>query len=358
MAAKRIVIFGWAQSVHIQRWVAGLHQRGFDIKLISLGGSPLPDIETVIFPYGPKMEYLRRAHEAARTARKFKPDIVHVHYAGGFGIWGLRTAIKPTIYSVWGSDLRDFSKFAFLRFLMRQMLNFSAHVTAASQYLEQEIVKLVPDTRSKVSVIPFGVELPTEIPPMPPRPPVRLCFIKAHSQVYGPDVLLRALAEVKQEIPDIQLSVAGKGDQTEQLQQLTQTLGLENNVRFTGFIDNQWIYHFLSEHHIMVMPSRHESFGVAALEASACGRPVIASNVGGIPEIVLNNLTGLVVPPDDVPALASAIIKLAGDASLQQAMGDAGQRLVLANYTWEKSLDLMAALYERVIDERKKHSPL
>lgn len=358
MAAKRIVIFGWAQSVHIQRWTAGLQKRGFDIKLISLGGSPLPDIETVVFPYGAKMEYLRRAQEAARVARKFKPDIVHVHYAGGFGIWGLRTAFKPAIYSIWGSDIRDFSKYAFLRFLMRQMLHFATHITAASQYLEQEIIKLVPDATSKVSVIPFGVELPNTIPPMPTSPPVRLCFIKAHSHVYGPDILLHALAEVKKEIPDIHLSMAGKGDQTEQLQQLVQTLGLDDNVRFTGFIDNEWMYHFLSEHHIMVMPSRHESFGVAALEASACGRPVIASNVGGIPEIVLNNLNGLVVPPDDVPALASAICKLARDAATRQAMGDAGQRLVLANYTWEKSLDLMAALYERVIHDRKKNSPV
>lgn len=354
MAAKRIVIFGWADSVHVQRWATGLQLRGYDIRLISLGGEPLPHVETHIFPRGGKLEYLRFAGDAAKLARRLKPDLVHVHYAGGFGIWGLRTAMKPAIYSVWGSDLRNFSANGFLRFLFKQMLNFATRISTTSQYLEQQVLGLVPDASGKIEVIPFGAEIPNEVPPMPTTPPIRLCIIKQHTHVYGLDILLNALAEVRKEMPDIYLSIAGSGPLTAQLQEQARNLSLADNVKFTGFIENRWIYHFISEHHIMVMPSRHEAFGVAALEASACGRPVIASNVGGIPEIVLNNLTGLVIPPNDVPALASAILRLARDSSARQQMGDAGRRLVLANYTWEKSLDLMESLYERVLHDRKK----
>jgi glycosyltransferase involved in cell wall biosynthesis len=348
MAAKRLVIFGWAQSVHIQRWVSGLQERGFEIKVISLGGEKLPNTETVIYPYGPRLEYLKHTVDAAREARLFQPDLLHVHYAGGFGLWGLRARIKPTVVSIWGSDLNEFSRRWYTRFLLGLILGNAAAVTVTSTFLKGATAGLFPDLEGKLQVIPFGVELPNEMPPLPSTAP-KLCYIKAHRPVYGPDILIQAMAEVKKVLPDIRLSMAGRGEMTPQLQELIASLGLDEQVKLVGFVENQWIYHFISEHNIMVMPSRRESFGVAALEASACGRPVIASNIGGIPEVVLNNLTGVLVPPEDPSALAEAIIRLAQDKTSQQQMGEAGQRYVLANYTWEKSLDLMATLYEKVL---------
>ncbi|MCM2272373.1 MAG: glycosyltransferase [candidate division Zixibacteria bacterium] len=347
MANKRLVIFGWAQSVHIQRWVSGLQARGFEIKLISLGGEKLPDTETVIYPYGPRIEYLKHTGDAAREARAFRPDLVHVHYAGGFGLWGLRAHIKPTVVSIWGSDLNEFSRHWYTRFLLGLILGNASAITVTGGYLKGATVALFPDIESKLHVVPFGVELPNEVPPMPTN--VKICYIKAHRPVYGPDILIDAMAEVKKTIPDIRLSMAGRGEMTAKIQEQIVSHGLEDNIKLVGFIENQWMYHFISEHNIVVMPSRRESFGVAALEASACGRPVIASNVGGIPEVVLNNLTGVLVPPEDPAALAEAIIRLVQDRASQQQMGEAGQRYVMANYTWEKSLDLMATLYERVL---------
>jgi glycosyltransferase involved in cell wall biosynthesis len=99
----------------------------------------------------------------------------------------------------------------------------------------------------------------------------------------------------------------------------------------------------------MVMPSLQESFGVAVLEASAVGLPVIAGNVGGVPEVLDNNKTGLLVPPGDPEALAAAIMKLADDAELRKRMGDAGRKLVREKYLWESCLDKMTALYDSMI---------
>lgn len=347
MSAKRIVIFGFAQSVHIQRWVAGLQSRGYEIKLISLGGEKLPNTETVIFPHDSRAEYIWKSGDAVREAKKFDPALVHVHYAGGFGLWSWRMGFKPTVISIWGSDLREFSKTWPKLSFLRATLNQATALTVTSRFLLESTKSLFPDLEKRLEFIPFGVELPNEVPPLPAGPP-RLCFIKHYEPTYAPDILIRAMAEVKKEIPDIRLSMAGKGSMALQLQEMIQSLDLEDQVKLVGWIDKDWVYHFIAEHNFMVMPSRNEAFGVAALEAAACGRPVIGTTVGGIPEVILSNLTGILVPPDDPTALAEAIIKLAKDRALQQQMGEAGQRYVLANYTWDKSLDLMCSLYERL----------
>jgi glycosyltransferase involved in cell wall biosynthesis len=86
----------------------------------------------------------------------------------------------------------------------------------------------------------------------------------------------------------------------------------------------------------------------------ASARPVVASRVGGVPEIVEDGKTGLLVPPEDHHALAEAIIRLGGNRELVETMGQAGRQLVAENFTWEKSLDLMSELYERLIHESKK----
>ena len=309
--SKRIVIFGWAHSVHVQRWACGLTERGYQIKVISLDGKPLPDITTVILPRVGKWSYITQAAAAAKEARAFSPHLIHVHYAGGFSLWGMRTGIKPLLISVWGSDLVGFRPNWLHRPLLRSMLKRATHITATGEWLKKRTCELYPNGASKLSVIPFGVEIRDKITPPPPSKPIRLCFIKGHRFKYGPDVLLKALADVKQKVPDITLSMAGSGEMTTHLKTMASNLDLQKNVRFVGFVSPHQMYPFLQQHHIMVMPSRTEGFGVAALEASACGRPVIASNVGGVPEVVLNGKTGILVPPEDPGTLAEAIVKLA-----------------------------------------------
>lgn len=351
MADKRVVIFGWAHSVHVQRWVRGLTERGYQIKVVSLGGQPLTNVPTCILPRSGKWSYFTQATAAAREARKFLPHLVHVHYAGGFGLWGMQARIKRTIVSVWGSDLIGYRPKwlydAYLRFVLKR----ATHITATGQFLWEKTCEVYPAAGDKMSVIPFGVEIPERIVSPPPEP-LRVCYIKGHRSKYGPHILLEAMVEVKKTIPDIALSMAGAGEITERLKKMVSAFGLEENVRFVGFVERQQMYVFLQQHHIMVMPSLIEAFGVAALEASACGRPVIASNVGGVAEVVLDGTTGILVPSKNSHKLAEAIIRLARDAEAREKMGKAGYEFVKKHYSWERSLDMMSDLYERLIDER------
>jgi glycosyltransferase involved in cell wall biosynthesis len=340
--------------VHVQRWARGLSQRGYQVKVVSLGGEPLDSVETCILPRHGKWSYLLHASQAAREAKAFKPHLVHVHYAAGFGLWGLRLKFTPTIVSVWGADIMDFPSNRFFRALTKRVLRQANHVTATSNLLKKVVLQLTPDTDRKITVIPFGVIVPPEIVCPPLSSSVKLCFLKTHRPKYGPDILLRALAQVKEVIPGIILSIAGEGELTQDLKRMTSELELGENVRFVGSVPNPEVYTFLRQHHIMVMPSvmDSESFGVAALEASACGRPVIASNVGGVPEVVLDGATGILVPPKDPHQLAEAIISLAQDAGRREEMGKAGHEFVKQRYSWERSLDMMCDLYERLINEK------
>ncbi|HUV31791.1 MAG TPA: glycosyltransferase family 4 protein [Acidobacteriota bacterium] len=351
MAAGRVVVFGWAESIHTRRWVEGMASRGFRVKLISLGGRALPGVETVIHRRAGRRSYLLCAGAAAREARDFGPDLVHVHYATGFGLWGLAARHAPTLVSVWGTDVEAGAPRWFLRPLVRKVLRRAAWISATSEYLKRRAVHLVPEAAEKITVIPFGVTVGEKPPAFPADDTIRICFMKSHRRVSGPDILLKAMAEVVTEIPNVRLSIAGSGRMTPHLKRLVRSCNLEDRVSFVGHLEPDEVGRFLEGHHFMVMPSRRESFGVAALEAAACGRPVIASDVGGVPEVVRHDHTGILVPAGDVDRLALAIVELSRDAQRRQRLGGAAFEFARAKYPWEKSLDMMSSLYERLIDE-------
>ena len=124
-------------------------------------------------------------------------------------------------------------------------------------------------------------------------------------------------------------------------------LNLESKTRFCGYIEHEDIPAFFSGLDIFVMPSISdgESFGVAALEASATGLPVVASRVGGVPEVIDDGVTGFLVERGNVVQLADAICKLIPNAGLRRTMGLAGRKLVESRYDWQDNLEEMQNLY-------------
>ena len=349
MSSHRIVIFGWAHSVHVQRWASGLAARGCAVRVISLDGHPLDGIDTVILPRQSRLSYLTTASRAIEAARAFKPDLVHVHNASGFGWWGLRARLHPLVVSVWGSDAVAFPSNLWRRAYLRRVLHSADAVTATSRYLADVTTKLCHAIEPRLQVIPFGVEIPPSLV-VPPEGAFTLCAIKSHKPIYGLDLLIRAMVKVVEVMPDARLTLAGSGPLTPELKSLTHRLGLSEYITFPGELTADEVARLLIRSHLMVMPSLRESFGVAALEASAAGRAVVATRLGGIPEVVRDGVTGLLVPPGDVGALAQAIIKLGRDRATLYRMGEAGRRFVQEHYTWHSSLDAMLSLYEKLLN--------
>ncbi len=164
--------------------------------------------------------------------------------------------------------------------------------------------------------------------------------------VKGIDILLDAALMLKQQGCRIVFEIAGEGPDMELLQRKCVDNGLQGVVRFAGWSDN--IRSLMENWQIYIQPSRREGFGLAILEAMATGLPVVASNVGGIPELVTNNVTGFLVPPDDARALSKAIARLAGDLALREAMGDAS-RGAATRFTPERAATSVCLAYDRLL---------
>jgi glycosyltransferase involved in cell wall biosynthesis len=261
--------------------------------------------------------------------------------------------VPGLVVSSWGKDvvwdsgrkpaLRDF----WVRFLLRQ----AKAITSTSEFLARVTAKFAPKG-SQIRIIPFGVDWEAfssqHYRTTEPNGSVTIGFVKALEPKYGPEYLLRAFAEVSSRHKDARLLMVGKGSLLPSLRELAAELGVAERVEFPGAVA-------LASMNVFAMASifDSESFGVAALEASAMELPVIASRVGGVPEVVVDGETGVLVPPRDTGALVRALEELISDPDRGKRMGKAGRELVLSRYTWEKSVDAMEEVYSGVIEGRK-----
>jgi glycosyltransferase involved in cell wall biosynthesis len=135
------------------------------------------------------------------------------------------------------------------------------------------------------------------------------------------------------------LKIAGDGPQRERLVGLTRELGLTSRVSWAGWVATEQVGRFIAEAELVLVPSREEAFGLTALEAAFAGRPVVASRVGGLPEVVLEGQTGLLVPPEDVRALIEAIQHLLSHPEMASAMGREAARLARRRFPLSRCVD-------------------
>lgn len=168
----------------------------------------------------------------------------------------------------------------------------------------------------------------------------------------GFDVLLRAFAQAAQDPAfDHDLLLAGEGSERENLESLLKELKLEGRAHLLGRAARPLAVSLFKGCSFFVLPSRHEPFGIVNLEAMAACKPVIASRVGGVPEIVQPEENGLLVPGDDAPALALALARLAGDSELRARMGENGHAFA-QNFTWPRIAEQYQEMYQQVLAAR------
>ncbi len=173
----------------------------------------------------------------------------------------------------------------------------------------------------------------------------------------GYDVLIQALPELVKALPNLQYLIIGVGDPgyEQHLRHQVQTLGLNAVVHFVGFQPH--VFPFLAALDAYVHPALMEGFGIAVLEAMAMGKPVLATRVGGLPEIVLEGETGYLIPPGDAPALANMIVVLLRDPALRHRLGARGRSRVLTVFTLEALLRRLTELYQRLVPEGLPNEP-
>lgn len=341
----RLLVVANGASIHTARWVVGLTGRGHEVALATDVPSPLPVRQFRLDPLRRgRVNFFALAGQVRAAAQQFRPDIVHAHYVSHYGLLAAAARVGPLVASVWGADVEVFPRrHALNRRLLTYALARAAAVTATSRHLAAVATPYLPPGRRAV-VVPFGVDTdlfrPSTAPPA--EPPLIVCN-KHLEPDYGPDVLVDALANLADR--PWQAELLGDGSARAALAAQIGRQGLASRVHLVGRVAPDLVVERLQAAAVAVYPSRRESFGVATLEAEAVGVPVIASRVGGLPEVLDDGATGWLVAPDDPAGLAEAIGRLLDDPAGAQAMGRRGRQLVEQRYSWEAALAAMEAVY-------------
>lgn len=353
----RVVYLADAPYIHTRRWIDYFVARGVDAHVISFRPSGIPGA-TVHHIDGleaiGKARYVVHARRVRSLIHELQPDLLHALHLTSYGFLAGLSGFQPSIVSVWGTDVLEAPTLTPLhRWITRHALARAGAITATGLRLAEATLPYAPE-RKPVAVIPYGVDLDLFDGVRPPRAPSRIVVgaLSRLSPEKGLDYLLRAVALLRDRGLDIGILLAGDGPSREQLERIARDTGIADRVEFTGAIEHAAAPDLLRRLDIFAMPSTWEGFGVSALEASAMRLPVVASNVHGIPDVVLDGETGILTPPTDVAAIAAAIARLAGDAALRDRLADAGRRYVEREYRWQDNAALMANLYDEMLAMR------
>ena len=211
----------------------------------------------------------------------------------------------------------------------------------------------------KINIIPVGVDVtrfrPVDLPEKEPPVGKKVLFISVLDRFHGfkgLDRLLMAMVDVVKEMPEAKLVVGGGGELLDRYENMASSIGLEDRVEFLGRVPEDEIVELYNSCALFVLPSisaSQETFGMVLLEAMACSRPVVSTEIVGVAEMVKRYGAGLIVESGDEVALAEAIIKLLKNEALRLRMGYVGREIAERYYSWNRVALMTEALYEGLI---------
>jgi glycogen(starch) synthase len=370
---KRRVLF-WAQAFwpHIDgvtvlgtSLMLALRERGYEFQVVTSHGEADRPEETTYrgipvhrLPFLPALRrrdvgLLRLARDGvARIKRAFEPEVVHVNFADPTVLFHLQTADVCPAALLLSICVAPPSPGGGVDTLLGSLLGRASWVAAISEAILGDIRRLAPEIAGRSSVLYNSVPSPPVAPaPLPVSAP-RLLGVGRLVTDKGFDLAVAAFAAIAHRFPGARLVIAGDGPARPGLERQAAALGVADRVEFLGWVAPAEVPALMNTATLVLMPSRwREAFGLVALEAALMARPVVATRVGGLPEVVAHGRTGLVVPPEDADALAGALSVLLSSPSLAARMGRAGRRRALGRFGWGRFVGTHDALYRRLIEE-------
>jgi glycosyltransferase involved in cell wall biosynthesis len=308
--------------------------------------------------------YMEAQHRAILAdVRENGGDVIHAHWAiptGPAAVMAARKLHLPSVITMHGGDVYvnpeqgyDFPTRWYVRPALRWTLRHAGALTAITEDCRQhalragapaEHIRLVfngtdlrrfsPAENGNRGDERFGPHMVFACRQLFPRKGIRF--------------LLEAGAELKSQFPDLKIVLAGDGFERPELARLAAELGIASDVTFLGWVPNVELPQYYRAAAVSVIPSLEEGFGIPAAEAMGCEVAVVASDAGGLPEVVENGVTGIVVPRGDAKALAQAIGSLLADPQRRRVMGQAGRERALRLFDWDRSAQQFEEIYREV----------
>lgn len=356
----KICYLGDANSIHTKKICCFFRDKGYDVSVISLNDGEIDGVK--VYSMAMKIEnqgnsiakvrYLKNIMKIKKIVKEINPDILHAHYATSYGLIGSLAEYKPYIISVWGSDVYDFPKKSFIHEgLLKYNLKKADLILSTSKVMAEETNKY---TNKEILITPFGVDIDKFKPNnmfKSKAEEIVIGTVKTLEENYGIDSLIKAFHIVMNRNKNLKLKlrIAGKGSKEKQLKNLCKELKIEENVEFLGFVNQEEVPNIFNSFDIAVFPSIFESFGVAAVEAEACGVPVIVSDVGGLMEATNPEYSSLVFKKKDINDLAEKIEKLLYDNKLREKMGSNARKFVEEKYNYIDNFNCINSIYLNLI---------
>src|SRR5437867_2260019 len=312
-----------------------------------------------LIPLAPRTEVdLTAAWRFSRLVRRLKPDVIHAHdphavamasLALSFGAGATHQAGGPPLVAARRVDFHLKGN-SFSRWKHRQV---DCYIAASEAIRRMLVADGVPAARTVTVHEGIDVDHVRAAPPvnvheafwLPHHAPVvgNVAALVPHK---GQRYLVEAAHLVVQDMPDVRFVILGEGELREHLEKQIHEHHLEKHVLLPGFRTD--VLGCIKGFDIFAMCSVTEGLGTSLLDAMACARPIVATDAGGIPEIVEDGVNGLLVAPRDAAALATAIVRLLKDEGLRRRMGEAGLARVRERFTVDRMVAGTAAVYERV----------
>ena len=287
---------------------------------------------------------VKGAWDVWRTLRRERFDIVHLHVGGRATPLVVRAAARRTKLIL---HLHYSGTEGGLAGPIRIQPWMADRVVALSAAVAGKVSGILP------RVVYHGIGLPNHASRVTRDDPAIVLGVASRLvPVKGLIYLLRAVALLRRELPHVRVEVAGSGTHAGQLQREAEMLGLGDTVAFVGWQRDIWPW--LARWDVFVQPSLDEGFGMAPLEAMAAGLPVVATRVGGLPELVEDGRTGYLVPPADAPALAARLHDLASSAERRHVMGSAARTRVRDYFSAERMTADWVSIYDELLGVERR----
>ncbi len=235
---------------------------------------------------------------------------------------------------------------------VRPTLNRATVVVVPSGFLEAVFARRGITTRTVPNIIDlerFSPQAPEE---QEPQPGPMLVVARNLEPIYDIGTALRAFAQVRDRLPEARLTVAGSGPLRAELEALAGKLGISDSVTFTGRLDNERMAALYGQADLMLNPSLADNMPISILEAAACGVAVVSTDVGGIPHLVADGCSALLVKPQDPRAMGAAALRVLEDAALAARLREAGLELA-RQYTWPVVRQRLFAVYRDALAGRR-----
>jgi len=352
-------------SIHSKKWIEYFANKGNEVHWITLTSnyfSKIKKFEVYRFKkfLAKPLEIILNTASVRKLIKKINPDILHAHYAGVNGILAALSGFHPFVLTVWGSDILINANSRIMKPLIKFVLKKTDLITCDAEHMKEAMIKLGVNA-SKIKIIRFGIDTQKFSPGPKDEKIIKdlnsgnsplIISLRSLEPIYDVETLIKSISLVLKEVPDAKFIIAGNGSGEEKLKNLVRSLKIEENVKFIGFVPNDYLPKYLRTADIYISTSLSDA-GIAAstAEAMACGLSVVITNTGENKKWVNDGKSGYLIQIKNPQILAKRIISLLRNENQRVVFGKKAREIIKEKNNYYKEMAKMEEIYRGLIEK-------